>query len=95
MERYVILSKVSPDALTEPEEFKGFAQTVKQKIKDECPDVNWKESYAVNGAYDVVDIVESDDPSQVTRAAMIIRSYGHSETQTMSATPWDEFLENL
>jgi len=95
MERYVILSKVSPDALSKPGDFKDFARKVKKKIKEECPDVHWKESYAVNGAYDVVDIVESDDPSQVTRAAMIIRSYGHSQTQTMSATPWEAFLENI
>ena len=95
MERYVILSNVSPDALDKPEDFKDLARKVKQKIKEECPDVNWVDSYSVDGAYDVVDIVESDDASQVSRAAMIIRSYGRSHTQTMSATPWEEFLENL
>jgi uncharacterized protein with GYD domain len=47
------------------------------------------------GRFDVVDIVESDDPKQVEKAAMIIRAYGHSTTETLGATPWKEFLEML
>ncbi len=32
------------------------------------------------GRFDVVDIVESDDPEQVTEAAMVIRASGYSTT---------------
>jgi uncharacterized protein with GYD domain len=42
-----------------------------------------------------VDIVETDDPKQVERAAMIIRAYGHSTTETLMGTPWKEFLARL
>jgi uncharacterized protein with GYD domain len=68
---------------------------VSQTIKAECPGVTWKASYATLGRFDVVDIVESEDPKQVERAAVLIRSVGHSITETMAATPWDEFLEAL
>jgi len=54
-----------------------------------------KESYATTGRFDVVDIGESDDPKQIAKAAMIIRAYGHSTTETLTATPWKEFLELL
>lgn len=47
------------------------------------------------GRFDVVDIVDSDDPKQVEKAAMIIRAYGHSTTETLVATPWKEFLAML
>jgi uncharacterized protein with GYD domain len=47
------------------------------------------------GRFDVVDIVESDDPKQIAKAAMIIRAYGHSTTETLAGTPWEEFLELL
>jgi uncharacterized protein with GYD domain len=47
------------------------------------------------GCYDVVDIVESDDPKQVEKAAMIIKRYGLSHVETMFATPWKEFLNML
>jgi len=42
-----------------------------------------------------VDIVEANDPKQIEKAAMIIRSYGHSTTETLLATPWKEFLKTL
>ncbi len=95
MQTYIIMSKISPDALSQPDDFKQMAATVKEKIKTECPDVNWKDSYAVKGEYDVVDILESKDPGQVDKASMIIRSYGRSDTVTMLATPWKEFLKLL
>ncbi len=95
MSNYIILSKISPDALKEPDDFRKMADTVKKKIKDECPDVVWKDSYAVKGQFDVVDIVESPDPAQVDKASMIIRSHGRSDTQTMQASPWKEFLESV
>lgn len=95
MHTYIILSKISPDAMKEPDDFKKMAETVKEKIKTECPDVIWKDSYAVKGAYDVVDILESKDPGQVDKASMIIRSLGRSDTETMQATPWKSFLDQL
>jgi uncharacterized protein with GYD domain len=95
MAAYIILSRVSPKAMEAPEDFKVLAERVSQKIKEECPGVHWKESYATLGRFDVVDIVESEDQTQVERAAMIIRAQGHSTTETMVATPWREFLSNL
>ena len=95
MATYVILSRISPEAFRDPKDFKKLAETVSSKIKKECPGVDWKESYATMGRFDVVDIVESDDPKQVEKAAMIIHAYGHSTTETMPATPWREFLDML
>jgi len=93
---YIMLSKVSPEAMASgPEGFKKLAAEVSERIKSECPAVDWRESYATMGQYDVVDIIEADDPKQVERAAMIIRSLGHSNTETMMATPWKEFLADL
>lgn len=95
MQTYVILSRLSPTAFRDPKEFKQLAATVSEKIKKECPGVTWKESFATMGRFDVVDIVESDDPKQVEKAAMLIHAYGHSTTETMLATPWKEFLSML
>jgi len=89
---YIIFSRVSPEAFSDPYEFKKIAETVASKIRAQCPGVRWRESYAVNGRFDVIDIIESDDTKQVMKAAMIIRAYGHSITETMEATPWEEFL---
>jgi len=92
MATYVILSRFSPEAFRDPKDFTKLAEAVTAKIKKECPGVVWKESYATLGRFDVVDVVESDDPAQIERAAMIIRAQGHSTTETLVATPWKQFL---
>ena len=95
MATYIILSRISPQAFSDPFEFKKIAEQVAAKIKSLCPGVSWKQSYSTMGQFDVVDIVESEDIEQVARAAMIIRAYGHSTTETLAAIPWQEFLSKI
>jgi uncharacterized protein with GYD domain len=95
MAAYVILSRFSPEAFRDPADFKKLADAVSQQIKQKCPGVVWKQSFATMGRFDVVDIVESDDPKQIEKAAMLIRAYGHSTTESLPATPWTEFLSML
>ena len=95
MATYIILSRLSPEAMKDPSDIKDLAKKVNREIKKKCPGIVWKESYAVKGSYDVVDIVESDDEAEVDRASMIIRSTGNSWTETLTTTPWHEFLEHF
>jgi len=95
MPTYIVLSRFSPDAFRDPKNFKELATAVAAKIKSECPGVTWKDSFATLGRFDVVDIVEAADTKQVEKAAMIIRAHGHSTTETLSATPWKDFLAML
>ena len=95
MGTYIILTRISPEAFKDPKEFKQLAAIVSERIKSNCPEVIWKQSFAVMSRFDEVDIVESDDPKNVEKTVMIIRALGHSTTETMVATPWKEFLENL
>lgn len=95
MATYVILSRISPQALENPQELKKLASKVSAKIKKDCPGVVWKESFAVLGRYDVLDIIESDRQEDVAKVALILRSSGHESTETMLATPWKAFLETL
>jgi uncharacterized protein with GYD domain len=75
--------------------FKKLAEGVSARIRNECPGVVWKDSYSTLGRFDVVDIKAPDDPRQVEKAAMIIRAYGHSMTETLPASPRKEFIANL
>ena len=95
MGTYIILTRISAEAFKEPKDFKHIAVNVSEKIKSECPEVVWKDSYVTLGRFDIVDVVESENLHQVEKAAMIIRSSGHSTTETLVATPWKQFLETL
>jgi uncharacterized protein with GYD domain len=92
---YIILSRFTTQAFSDPAQFKDRAARVKEQIKQDCPGLNWRESYAVMGRFDLVDIVEADDPGQVARAAMIIQGYGQTKTETLPAIGWDDFLAGL
>jgi uncharacterized protein with GYD domain len=92
---YIILSRFSPEAIGDLKHFRSLTDAVAAKIRQQCPDVTWKGSFATLGRFDVVDFVEADDPKQIEKAAMIIRAYGHSTTETLLATPWKEFLSAL
>ncbi|MCF8067054.1 MAG: GYD domain-containing protein [Desulfobacterales bacterium] len=95
MQTFIILSNFAPDAFKDPKAFKQLSLTVSEKIKNECPGVVWKNSYTTLGRFDVINIVESDDTNQVEKAAMLIRSYANSTTETLIATPWKDFLDSL
>jgi len=95
MSTYIILSKVSPGAFDSPEDFRRLARKVADQIRSECPGLTIRESYSAMGQYDVVDIVECEDPKEVERASMIIRSYGRSATEVLYATRWQEFMEKI
>jgi len=61
-----------------PRRIKKLADAVSSRIRKQCPDVRWKQSFSMLGGFDVIDIVESEDPEQVARAAMLIPGYGHA-----------------
>ena len=95
MSTYIIFSKFSSDTFKNPNDLKKTAEKVSNEIRKQCPGVTWKDSYATMGRFDVVDVVEADDPAMVEKAAMIIGGYGACTTETMHATPWKKFLDSL
>ncbi len=92
---YIMLTRFSPEAFRDPKDFVKIADQVSRRIKEECPGIRWKESYATLGRFDVVDVVEAEDPKDIERAAMIIRGLGHSTTETLVTTRWKDFLAEL
>ena len=57
------------------------------KIKNECPGVEWKECYATLGRYDFMDIIDAEDPMQVEKAIMMIRDDENFNTALLFAIP--------
>ncbi len=95
MQTYIILTKFTPGAFATPTAFKQVSARLTAKIKQACPDLHWKASYSTAGRYDVVDVVEADDPDEVHRAAILINTDAYAFTETMVATPWSEYLAQI
>ena len=65
-------------------------QSVSAAVRRDCPQVKWLANYAVLGPYDYPDIFEAPDET-VAAKVVIVRSFGHAETETWTAIPWERF----
>lgn len=92
MATFVMLTRLSPEALTRPEAVSELNNRVEERVKKECPGVQWIGNYAVLGPCDYLDIFEAPDADAATKVALLVRSLGHATTETWVATPWDRFL---
>jgi len=92
MDNYIMLTRLSPEALTRPGAVGNLNKKVEERIRQECPGVKWLANYAVLGSCDYLDVFEAPDADTATRVALLVRSFGHATTETWVATPWDRFL---
>jgi uncharacterized protein with GYD domain len=90
MPPYVLLTRLTSEAIKDPRPFDELGQRVIDKLKAEFPEAKWISSYSVLGPYDHLDIFEAPDNDTATTVAVIVRSFGH---ETWAATPWDRFRE--
>ncbi|MBI2942092.1 MAG: GYD domain-containing protein [Chloroflexi bacterium] len=93
MAQFVMLTRISPDALRDPTTFAQLGHQVTQKIHQECPQVRWLTSYAILGPYDYLDMFEAPDDATAAKVAVIVRSFGHATTEIWGAVPYDRFLQ--
>jgi uncharacterized protein with GYD domain len=93
MDTYMMMTRLSPEALTKPEAVGKLNELVESRIRRECPEVKWVANYAVLGSCDYVDIFEAPSSEAATKVALLVRSLGHATTETWIATPWKRFVE--
>ena len=91
MATYIMLTRLSPEALKRPESVVELNKQVEDRIKRECQGVKWLSNFAVLGATDYLDIFEAPDHETATKVSLLVRSFGHATTETWIATPWDRF----
>ncbi|MBI2528355.1 MAG: GYD domain-containing protein [Candidatus Rokubacteria bacterium] len=91
MATYVMLTRLNPEAVKVPQDLKRLERAVADHVRRDCPQVRWISSYALLGPYDYLDLFEAPDEETAARVLVIARSYGHAQTETWTAVPWDRF----
>ncbi len=91
MPTYVVLTRLTPEAVKTEGELKRLERLVAERVRNECPQVKWVANYAILGPYDYLDIFDAPDETVAAKVVMIIRSYGHAQTETWTAMPWERF----
>jgi uncharacterized protein with GYD domain len=91
MATFIMTTKLAHEALTSPRSFEELSAQITQRLKAECPQVEWWSNYVVLGPTDYLDIFTAPDIETAAKVAAIIRSYGHATTETWPAIEWDAF----
>jgi len=91
MAAFVLLTRLSPDALHQPRSFETLERRVDEQVKRHCPGVRWVASYALLGKWDYLDIIEAPDLEAATRVSVLVRSQAHAHTEIWPAMAWQQF----
>jgi len=93
MSDYIMLTRLAPAALESPKTLEELEKRVMERIRSECPQVEWVHNYAVLGPYDYLDVFRAPDLDTAFKVATIIRSFGHAHTEVWGATQWAAYKE--
>lgn len=95
MQTFVLLTRLSPEALKSPASMEDFEKRAMDHIRKECPDINWLHSYALLGPYDYLDIFSAPDTQAALKVSAMIRTFGRAHSEIWPATDWDNFKSIL
>lgn len=90
---FIMLTRLSADALTSPKSLEDLEGNVMDRIRSECPKVKWIHNYGVLGPCDYLDIFEAPDIDTAFKTATLVRTFGHAHTEVWTALEWRKFKE--
>jgi len=93
MPTFILLTRISTDAVRSPKTLEELEHEVMKHVKSECPEVEWVHNFAVLGAYDYLDIFRAPDMETAFKLSALIRTFGHAQTEVWPATEWARFKD--
>jgi uncharacterized protein with GYD domain len=90
---YVMLTRLSPGTLHSPKTLEELEGAAMDRIRSECPQVEWVHNFAVLGPYDYLDIFRAPDLDTAFKVATLVRTFGHAHTEVWAATEWKAFKD--
>jgi uncharacterized protein with GYD domain len=90
---FILLTRLSPEAVRTPEALEQLEREAMRRIRVECREVEWANNCAVFGPYDYLDIFRAPDVETAAKVAALIRIHGRAQTETWAAVEWDRFKE--
>ena len=95
MPTYVMLTRVSPEVVRSPQTLEELERRAMDQIGTHCPEVKWRQSFAILGPYDYLDIFDAPDNDSATKVSTLIRAHGRAHSEIWVATEWQRFKAML
>jgi len=92
---YVMLTRLSPEAVKSPKSLEELERQVMEKLRSECPEVEWVHNFAILGPYDYLDIFRAPNEETAFKIATLVRTFGHCTTEVWTATEWARFKDMI
>lgn len=93
MATFIMLTRVSPEALRSPHAVETLERQAMGAIREQCPNVEWLHSYTLLGPYDYLDIFRAPNIETAAKVATLVRVAGHAHTEVWGATEWQTYRD--
>lgn len=90
---FVMLTRLGAEAARSPQALEQLERKAMERVRKDCPDVQWIASYAILGPCDYLDIFHAKDVETASKVSTLIRTFGHAQTEIWTATEWERFKE--
>ncbi|MCX6235773.1 MAG: GYD domain-containing protein [Bacteroidetes bacterium] len=93
MPTYILLTKLSPEVLSQMKDRAKLGRNWLEQVRKKCPEVKFISHYAILGQYDFLDIYEAPNEEIATKVSMISQANGAFHAESLLAIPYKRFLE--
>lgn len=93
MPTFVMVTRLAHGSLRSPSALEDLERQVMDRVRTECPGLEWRANLAVLGPYDYVDVFEAPDNDTAMKAATIVRTTGHALAEVWPAKDWTAYKE--
>ena len=93
MQTYILMTKLSPDFLSQMKDREKLGRNWLEQVKEKCPEVKFIAHYAILGKYDFLDIYEAPNEEVAAKVSMISQANGAFQAESLPAIPYKRFLK--
>ncbi|MCM8736090.1 GYD domain-containing protein [Azospirillum sp. A1-3] len=86
MATFIMLTRLIQGTKAPPKSTDKIRQHLAEQIGQNCPDVEWRSSFAVLGPYDFLDIFAAPGIDAAMRVATTVRASGYAHTEIWGAS---------
>ena len=87
MNTYIMMTRMNSEAADSPR----IPRQVIDRISQECPSVEWLDSYTALGPYDYIDVFRADDVETATKVSVLMMTVGRGHSEVWPVMEWKHF----